>query len=82
MLNWDNLCIGVPTSHLSDRGLMPFLSIVIVKTLPMVYLKLYLDAAVPAQGAHAAVLGVTDPQVGGAEAAGALRVTLQSVGGH
>ena len=54
----------------------------IVKTLPMVYLKLYLDAAVPAQGAHAAVLGVTDPQVGGAEAAGALRVTLQSVGGH
>ena len=54
----------------------------IVKTLPMVYLKLYLDAAVPAQGAHAAVLGVTDPQVGGAEAARALRVTLQSVGGH
>ena len=48
----------------------------------VVYLKLYLDAAVPAQGAHAAVLGVTDPQVGGAEAAGALRVTLQSVGGH
>ena len=48
----------------------------------MVYLKLYLDAAVPAQGAHAAVVGVTDPQVGGAEAARALRVTLPSVGGH
>ena len=39
----------------------------------MVSLKLYLDAAVPAQGADAAVLGVTDPQVGGAEAARALR---------
>ena len=41
----------------------------------MVSLKLFLDAAVPAQGADAAVLGVTDPQVRGAEAARALRVT-------
>ena len=40
----------------------------------MVSLKLYLDAAVPAQGADAAVLGVTDPQVRGAEAARALPV--------
>ena len=79
MLNWDNLCIGVPTSHFTSfrPWINALLSIVIV-----VYLKLYLDAAVPAQGAHAAVLGVTDPQVGGAEAARALRVTLQSVGGH
>ena len=53
--------------------LCPF-STVIVKTLPMVSLKLYLDAAVPAQGADAAVLGVTDPQVRGAEAARALPV--------